>query len=225
MQTIIEQCIAFVKLTLNRAESGHDWWHVYRVWQNSIVINKEEKEDSEIVEVAALLHDIADAKFHNGDETLGSKISYDFLIGTKMHSSKIDEVVKIVDNISFRGGFAKNIYQSMALNIVRDADKLDAIGAIGIARTFSYGGYKNRVMFDPKISPTEYKTASEYRKNENPTINHFYEKLLKLKDSMATETGKQLAKQRHQFMLSYLEQFFNEWPEAVPNHFNFDIYQ
>lgn len=208
---IINSTINFVKTHLRNAEGGHDWWHIYRVWNLTRKILETEKADRLICELGALLHDIADHKFHDGDDNKGSLIAREFLMNEELDEEKIKKVVFIIENISFKGGVNENLEKPIELKIVQDADRLDAIGAIGIARTFNYGGFKNRKIYDPEIEPKKYKSAFEYKKSISPTINHFYEKLLLLKDLMNTETGKMLAEERHQFMLKYLERFFNEW--------------
>lgn len=208
---IINSTINFVKTHLRNAEGGHDWWHIYRVWNLTRKILETEKADRLICELGALLHDIADHKFHDGDDNKGSLIAREFLMNEELDEEKIKKVVFIIENISFKGGVNENLEKPIELKIAQDADRLDAIGAIGIARTFNYGGFKNRKIYDPEIEPKKYKSAFEYKKSISPTINHFYEKLLLLKDLMNTETGKMLAEERHQFMLKYLERFFNEW--------------
>ncbi len=210
-ETLLEQTIDFVKNTLQNAEGGHDWWHTYRVWKTAQLIAKSEAADTEIVELAALLHDIADAKFHNGDETLGARIAQQFLESHGFDTTKTHHIAQIIQNMSFKGGNADAKFNSLEMQIVQDADRLDALGAIGIARAFNYGGFKNRAMYDPNIPPQMKMSPEEYRKSTAPTINHFYEKLLLLKDRMNTETGKKLAEQRHQFMEDYLKQFYAEW--------------
>lgn len=208
---IINSTIHFVKTHLQYAEGGHDWWHIYRVWNLTRKILETQKADRLICELGALLHDIADHKFHDGDENKGSRIARDFLGKEKLDDNEIEKVVFIIENISFKAGMNEKIEKSPELKIVQDADRLDAMGAIGIARTFNYGGFKNRKIYDPDIEPKKYKSALEYKKSDSPTINHFYEKLLLLKDLMNTETGKKIAEARHQFMLEYLDRFFNEW--------------
>ncbi len=210
-QNLIENTIVFVKEKLEGAEAGHDWFHIERVWKLSKKIAATETCNLEVVELSALLHDIADPKFHNGDETLALKISNEFLKSQNVSTEIIDQVLFVIKNISFknRGETPKNL--SIELQIVQDADRLDAIGAIGIARTFNYGGFKNNLMFHPDIQPKLNMTKEEYKKSTGTTINHFYEKLLLLKDLMNTETAKKLAKVRHDFMLNFLEQFYREW--------------
>ena len=209
--TIIPQTIEFVKATLAYAEGGHDWWHVYRVWQLSKRIAETEQADLLVVELGALLHDIADSKFHEGDEEAGPRKAREFLTGIGVEESVILHVENIITNISFKGGNTAQTFKSTELDIVQDADRLDAMGAIGIARTFNYGGFKNREMYNPGIKPNLNMTKEEYKASTAPTLNHFYEKLLLLKDRMNTSTGKQLAEHRHRFMEQYLSEFYMEW--------------
>lgn len=208
---LIDKTIVFVKETLAQAEGGHDWFHIERVYKNALLIAGSENCDLEIVQLGALLHDIADSKFHNGDETIGPKTARTFLEAQNVSLETIDHVIAIIENISFKGGRVERKFSSIELDIVQDADRLDAIGAIGIARTFNYGGFKNRTLHNPEIAPNLSMTKEEYKKNEAPTINHFYEKLLLLKDKMNTETGKQIAQERHRYMEGFLEQFYAEW--------------
>jgi uncharacterized protein len=210
MEYIIDRTIQFVKKKLEGAEAGHDWFHIERVYKNALKINAEEKGDLMVVSLAALLHDIADSKFHDGDEELGPRIAAEFLQGTGLDKGLILHVQQIIKNLSFKSSLGKIDFHSKELDIVQDADRLDAIGAIGIARAFTYGGYKNRVLYDPAIKPNLNMSKEEYKTAVNPTINHFYEKLLLLKDLMKTKTGKEMALQRHDFMLSYLDQFYTE---------------
>lgn len=208
---LIQKTIAFVKQKLANAEGGHDWFHIERVYKNALLIAKREDCDITIVQLGALLHDIADSKFHNGDETVGPRMAKAFLIENNVEDKIIDHVVAIIENISFKGGNFIKQFNSIELQIVQDADRLDAIGAIGIARTFNYGGFKNRVLYDPEIGPVTNMTKEEYKSSESPTLNHFHEKLLLLKDKMNTTTGKQIARERHEFMESFLKQFHQEW--------------
>ena len=210
-EEIINKTITFVKQTLKNADGSHDWWHIHRVWKTTKFILKNEKANILICELAALLHDIADHKFHNGDETIGAKKAKEFLVSLKLENYIIDEIVKIIENISFLGGHKKSNYYSKEFAIVQDADRLDAIGAIGIARTFAYGGYKKREIYNPDIKPNINMSKEEYKNSTAPTINHFYEKLLFLKDKMNTKTGKEIAEGRHKFMEQFLKQFYNEW--------------
>ena len=209
--SVIENTINFVKKQLENAESGHNWFHMERVYNNALLIAKEETCDLEVVQLAALLHDIADSKFHDGDETVGPKVARDFLTSENVSEETINHIVLIIENISFKGGNFEKKFTSKELEIVQDADRLDAIGAVGIARTFNYGGYKNREIYNPEIAPNLKMSKEEYKNSTAPTINHFYEKLLLLKDKMNTETGKKIAQQRHDFMETFLEQFYKEW--------------
>lgn len=208
---LINKTIAFVKEKLNDAEGGHDWFHIERVYKNALLIAKGTDCDLVIVQLGALLHDIADSKFHNGDETIGPKTARLFLESQNVSEEIIQHVVNIIENISYKGGNFEKKFSSIELDIVQDADRLDAIGAIGVARAFNYGGFKNRALYDPEIAPVTNMTKEEYKKNNAPTINHFYEKLLLLSSKMNTETGKQIAAERHRFMESFLAQFYAEW--------------
>ncbi len=210
MNKIIDQTIQFVKETLAGAEAGHDWFHIDRVYKNAVAINKIEKADNLIVALAALLHDIADAKFNNGDEEKGPKVAGDFLSTLDIAPKIIEHVQEIIRNLSYKSSLGVITFQSKELDVVQDADRLDAIGAIGIARAFTYGGYKNRVLYDPEIKPQLNMTKEEYKNSTGPTINHFYEKLMLLKDLMKTDEGRKIAQHRHDFMLTYLEQFYKE---------------
>jgi uncharacterized protein len=208
---LISKTILFVKQNLENAEGGHDWFHIQRVYKNSLLIAENEVCDIKVVQLGALLHDIADSKFHDGDETIGPKKAREFLESENVDPEMIEHVISIIENISFKGGNFDKKFSSIELDIIQDADRLDAIGAIGIARTFNYGGFKNRPLYNPAIPPNTKMTKEEYKKNEAPTINHFYEKLLLLKDKMNTETGKQIAQQRHRYMEGFLAQFYAEW--------------
>ena len=209
--TIIYKTILFVKKQLQDAEGGHDWFHIERVFKNAVLIAQEEVCDVTVVKLGALLHDIADSKFHDGDEEIGPKIAREFLASENVSEEIIEHVIQIIKNISFKGGNFQKTFSSKELEIVQDADRLDALGAIGIARTFNYGGFKNRAIYNPSISPKLNMTKEEYKKSDSPTLNHFYEKLLLLKDKMNTETGKKLAQERHRFMETFLSQFYAEW--------------
>ena len=210
-QDIIKKTVTFVKITLSDAEGGHDWFHTERVWKLAKHIAQAESVNLLVVELGALLHDIADSKFHNGDETIGPKVASEFLYGQSIDPIIVSHVINIIKHISFKGGNEAQIFESPELDVVQDADRLDAIGAIGIARTFNYGGFKNRPLYDPAIPPKLNMTREEYKKHAAPTINHFYEKLLLLKDRMNTATGKRMAERRHAFMEEFLERFYGEW--------------
>ncbi len=209
--SLIDNTILFVKQKLENAEAGHDWFHIERVYKNALLIAQDEVCDIQIVKLGALLHDIADSKFNDGDETVGPKVAREFLESQNTDEEIIVHVLNIIENISFKGGNFEKKFKSIELEIVQDADRLDAIGAIGIARTFNYGGFKNRQLYNPEIAPKLNMSKEEYKKSEAPTINHFYEKLLVLKDKMNTKTGKQLAQERHKFMELFLSQFYAEW--------------
>ena len=209
--SIIDKTIFFVKEQLKNTEGGHDWFHIERVYKNALLIAENEECNLEIVKLGALLHDIADSKFHNGDETIGPKVARTFLEKEKVAEETILHVLNIIENISFKGGNLDEKFSSKELDIVQDADRLDAIGAIGIARTFNYGGFKNRTIYNPNIAPKLNMSKEEYKNSEAPTLNHFYEKLLLLKDKMNTESGKKIAKERHEFMMKFLSQFYAEW--------------
>ena len=210
-QQLISNTETFVKSTLKNAEGGHDWFHIFRVWNNAKLIAKHEDVDNFIVELGALLHDIADSKFHNGDESIGPKVAREFLESLKVKDTIITHIENIISNISYKGGNFEQKFRSPELDVIQDADRLDAIGAVGIARCFNYGGYKNRPLYNPEIKPNLNLTKEAYKNSVTPTINHFYEKLLLLKDRMNTVTGKKIAKERHQYMETFLQQFYNEW--------------
>lgn len=210
-EEIIQNTIAFAKATLANAEGGHDWLHVERVYKNALLIAQGENVDHFIIALGALLHDIADSKFYDGNETVGPQMAASFLEKQQLDSVSIEHVIQIIKNISFKGGNTTASFSSPELDVLQDADRLDAIGAIGIARTFNYGGFKNRKIYDPEIKPQLDMTPSEYKASKAPTINHFYEKLLLLKDRMNTQTATEIAKKRHQYMVAFLDQFYAEW--------------
>ncbi|RAI99447.1 uncharacterized protein LX64_04581 [Chitinophaga skermanii] len=210
-EQIIDKTVAYVKQELHQAEGGHDWWHIQRVWNNAKHIAASEPSNLLVVELGALLHDIADAKFHNGDESIGPRKARAFMETLALDEPTIAAVIYIIENISYKGGHNNNVARTPELNVVQDADRLDAIGAIGIARAFNYGGFKNRALHDPTVQPNLQRTKEDYKHNNAPTIAHFYEKLLLLKDLMNTTKGKSMAEQRHAYMEGYLQQFFEEW--------------
>ena len=211
MKNHITLTINFVKEKLEGAEAGHDWFHIERVWKLSKKIAEKEGGNLEVIELSALLHDIADPKFHNGDETLALKISQNFLEEIHVEGELIEQVLFVIKNISFKNRAEAPENPPLELQIVQDADRLDAIGAIGIARTFNFGGFKNNLMYHPEIKPNLGMNKKEYKKSNGTTINHFYEKLLLLKDLMNTETAKKIASERHNFMLQFLDEFYKEW--------------
>ena len=211
MKNHITLTINFVKEKLEGAEAGHDWFHIERVWKLSKKIAEKEGGNLEVIELSALLHDIADPKFHNGDETLALKISQNFLEEIHIDTELIEQVLFVIKNISFKNRAEAPENPPLELQIVQDADRLDAIGALGIARTFNFGGFKNNLMYHPEIKPNLGMNKEEYKKSNGTTINHFYEKLLLLKDLMNTKTAKKIASERHGFMLQYLDEFYKEW--------------
>jgi len=217
--SVIENTQNFVKKQLKNAESGHDWFHIERVYKNALLIAKEEVCNLEIVQLAALLHDISDHKYNGGDYEKGATETKSLLLSLGSEPQLADDVSKIVSQISYKGAFVPDIKGSIELSIVRDADRLDAIGAIGIARAFAYGGSKNRALFSPEIPHVLHESKEEYLKNEGHTINHFYEKLFLLKDRMETPTAKEIAESRHQVMVDFVRQFLEEWnvKRSIPN--------
>lgn len=211
MKSVIDNTVEFVKEKLEGAEAGHDWFHIERVWKLSKKIAETEECDKDVVELSALLHDIADPKFHNGDETIAPKISREFLEKQNVPNETIEKVLFVIENISFKNRSQAPTNPPIELKIVQDADRIDAIGAIGIARTFNFGGFKNNPMYDPEVQPDLNMSKEKYKKSNGTTINHFYEKLLLLKDLMNTEEGKRRAQERHDYMLNFLDQFYKEW--------------
>ncbi|AYZ13460.1 HD domain-containing protein [Chryseobacterium arthrosphaerae] len=211
MKSTIDNTVKFVKEKLEGAEAGHDWFHIERVWKLATKIAETEDCDKDVVELSALLHDIADPKFHNGDETIAPKISREFLQSQEVSEETIEKVLFVIENISFKNRSQAPENPPVELKIVQDADRIDAIGAIGIARTFNFGGFKNNPMYDPAVQPNLGMSKEEYKKSNGTTINHFYEKLLLLKDLMNTEQGKKMAEERHNYMLNFLDQFYKEW--------------
>ncbi len=209
-EQIVQKTVDFVKEKLSQESSGHDWWHVYRVWQNAIKIGAGEDVDMFVVQLAALLHDIADWKLHGGDITVGPKVSREFLEPFDMEQKTIEHVCDIVKNVSFKGAKVAAEELTKEGHVVQDADRLDALGAIGIARVFAYAGHKGREIYDPAVKPALHDSFDQYKNNTSPAINHFYEKLLLLKNLMNTDTGKKLAQERHTFMEKYLEKFYEE---------------
>ena len=211
-QQIINKTIFYLKKTLEGVEGGHDWFHIERVYKNAKLIAKNEDVNEFVVALGALLHDIADAKFYDGDESIGPKRARTFLESQHLDEKIIIHVENIIKFISYKSSLdGDKKFTSPELDVIQDADRLDAIGAIGIARCFNYGGYKNRPIYDPNIQVNTKMTKEEYKKSVAPSINHFYEKLLLLKDKMNTEAGKKIAEERHSYMEKFLQQFFDEW--------------
>ena len=214
-ETVKQKTVNFVKEVLADSEGGHDWWHVYRVWKLSKQIAKTEDVDLYIVELGALLHDIADSKFHDGDEEIGPRKARKHLSSLDVKEETIAHVENIISNISFKGGKHSQKFKSPELDVIQDADRLDAMGAIGIARTFNYGGYKNREIYNPVIEPNMNMTKEDYKNSTAPSLNHFHEKLLLLKNRMNSKTGKDMARHRHKFMEEYLDEFYKEWSGEI----------
>lgn len=210
-EQIIRKTAEFARETLSGDGSGHDWWHVYRVWKTAVKIAKLEQADLFVAELAALLHDIADWKFHDGDENAGPKVASAWLEKLNVEKEVIDHVCAIIEGVSFKGAGVKTPMQTIEGRVVQDADRLDAIGAIGIARAFAYGGSKGREMHAPGENPVLHSSFDAYKKSNGPTINHFYEKLLLLKDQMNTRAAKEMALERHQYMEQFLQRFYREW--------------
>ncbi len=209
---MIQATIEFVKETLAGAEGGHDWYHIERVWNTARYIREQEGSgDLLTIELAALLHDISDAKFNGGDDEIGSRMASEFLLEQGVDREILEHVQAIIKHVSYKGGFSQDHISTIEFHIVQDADRLDAIGAVGIARAFNYGGFKNRPIHNPEMPLQEYKDSKAYHKSDAPTINHFYEKLLKLKDLMNTSTGLKMAEERHKYMLDFLDRFYREW--------------
>lgn len=207
---IIKQTEEHIKNKLSGEGSGHDWWHVYRVWKMAINICKEEKADIFVVQLASLLHDISDWKFNLGDDDIGPKLAREWLEKMQVDEKTIFHVCSIIKDMSFKGAEVKSQMKTKEGMIVQDADRLDATGAVGVARTFAYGGHKGREIYNPNIKPERHKSFEEYKNSKSPTINHFYEKLLLLKNLMNTKTGRRIAEERHIFMEQFLDKFFKE---------------
>ncbi len=210
-QRVLQQAEDFVKIQLAGAEGGHDWWHVLRVRNTARTLAQQEAVDTYVTELAALLHDVADAKFYGGDEEKGPLLADAFLESQQVAPEVREHVLNIIRHMSFKNSLEEQRFWSAEMAVMQDADRLDAMGAIGIARAFNYGGFKNRLLYDPAVKPRQQMTKEEYKRSEAPTINHFYEKLLLLKDTMNTSAGRAMAVERHDFMLQFLEQFYKEW--------------
>lgn len=209
--TLIERTAAHVQAAMSGDGSGHDWWHVYRVWQMAQRLGALEGADGDIVQLAALLHDLGDHKFYGGDETVGPRMAREWLAGQGAPPDVIDHVTEIIRDLSFKGAHVATPMRTLEGAVVQDADRLDAIGAIGIARAFAYGGHKGRLLYDPDVPPEMHGSFAAYKSSSAPTINHFYEKLLLLKERMNTPAARRIAEARHRFMQQYLDQFYAEW--------------
>jgi uncharacterized protein len=214
-QTLISKIAAEVKARLDGEGSGHDWWHVHRVWKTAGHIARLENADLLVVGLAALLHDIADWKFHGGDDSVGPRVAAEMLACHQVPPAIAGHVAAIVAEVSFKGAGVPSVPSSLEGRVVQDADRLDAIGAIGIARAFAYGGYKGQVLYDPGIAPVMHSSKEEYLQSQSPTVNHFHEKLLLLKDLMNTHAARAIAEGRHRFMEDYLDRFHKEWEGAI----------
>ena len=212
---IIIQTTEYIKTRLMGEGSGHDWWHVCRVWKNAIHIGKQESVDLFVVELAALLHDVADWKFHDGNVEIGPQVAKEWLERLGVTEEIVSHVCQIIKDISFKGAGVVTAMKTSEGMVVQDADRLDALGAIGIARTFAYGGSKNREMYNPDMKPEMHASFEQYKNSQGTSINHFYEKLLLLKELMNTATAKHIAEKRHAAMEDYLQQFFHEWEGKV----------
>lgn len=214
-QQIIDQVTLIVKERFLWESSWHDWWHIYRVRKNAINIwSGEEWVDIFVVQLAALLHDIADYKFHWWDECIGWKVAREILMWLWVEEDVVMQVQNIIDTMSFKWGSGVPM-TTVEWQVVQDADRLDAIGAIWIARTFAYWWSKWRIMYDPSIVPNLHMTKEEYKSSSSPSLNHFYEKLLLLKDLMNTKTAQKIAQSRHEYMQWFIDQFLTEWEGIV----------
>jgi uncharacterized protein len=220
--SIVIKTQEFVKSKLYGEGTGHDWWHIERVYSNSLLIMSETNEhiNKEVVELAALLHDIADWKFNDGDETVGPRVAREWLSSQSVEEEIIQHVCTIIHDLSFKGAGTRSLMKSMEGMIVQDADRLDAIGAIGIARAFAFGGYKGQELYNPLLEPVEHQSAEAYKTQNTTTINHFFEKLLLLKDRMNTPIAQKIAVERHQYMLQFVEVFLKESNAEQSIHFN-----
>lgn len=208
---VLKSIEKIVKSLFQSEGTGHDWHHINRVKNNALKIARAEGADLYIVELAALLHDIADHKFHDNDLTVGPKRAAEWIVMESGDAELAEKIAIIVSEVSYKGAGVKTPVSSLEAAVVQDADRLDALGAIGIARAFAYGGYKNRPIYDPEIESTLHDNFEDYAKKGTHTINHFYEKLLLLKDRMNTDTGRKMAEERHKFMEKFLRKFYSEW--------------
>jgi len=216
-EELVARTAAYIKEKFTGEGSGHDWWHIYRVWQNALYLARHEPADLLLVQLGALLHDVADWKFHDGDEKAGEVAARNWLESLNASDDIIAGVCQIIKEVTFKGAGVATHATSIEAKVVQDADRLDAIGAIGIARAFAYGGFKHREMYNPEEPPVQHENFAAYQKNTSHTINHFYEKLLLLRDRMQTPTGRKLAEERHDYMQNFLDQFYREWQIAGNN--------
>jgi uncharacterized protein len=210
-ESVITRTSAFVRERLAGEASGHDWWHVYRVWRTALAIGREEGADLYVVQLAALLHDIADAKFHDGDEELGARTAADWVRSVGVAEPTVEHVARIIRDISFKGAEVSSPALSREGMVVQDADRLDALGAIGIARAFAYGGFRGQVLYDPEVAPVMHASREAYRAHRGSTLNHFSEKLFLLQDRMHTASARRIAGERHRVMERFVAQFLAEW--------------
>lgn len=210
-QAILAKTEAYVRGRMEGEGSGHDWWHVHRVRQTALRLAREEGADPYVVELAALLHDVADHKFHGGDETAGPRAAREWLEGLGVEEAVVRHVCAIIAELSYKGAGVPTPMSTPEGRVVQDADRLDAIGAIGVARTFAFGGSRGRPMHDPEAAPEAHGSFEAYKASRGPTINHFHEKLLLLRDRMNTAAARRVAEERHRYVEGFLEQFFREW--------------
>ena len=210
-ESIITQTIAFVKQQLAADATGHDWWHVHRVWKMALTLAEQEGGDLFVIQLSALLHDIADWKFHDGDDKKGEVVAREWIVSRGVDEEIVKQVCQIISQVSFKGAGVEVQMHTLEGKIVQDADRLDALGTIGIARAFAYGGYKGRQMYNPDVAPIKHQTFEQYKANQGTTLNHFYEKLFLLKDRMNTATAKEIAEERHRYMEEFVERFKKEW--------------
>lgn len=209
-QQIISKTEKYIREVFEKDCTGHDWWHIFRVRKLALKIAENENADLFVVEMAALLHDLDDWKLSNNTNGKPEK-TIEWLTQFDMPANETDHIIEIINEVSFKGAGVETVAGSIESKVVQDADRLDAIGAIGVARTFAYGGHKNRLIYHPGIKPEMHKSFEDYKKTTAPTINHFYEKLLLLKDRINTDTAMKMAEKRHRFMLNFLNQFYEEW--------------
>lgn len=216
MKNWIESAADFVKQRFTNEYSGHDYWHIVRVVNNAkYLVAHEENVDADLVELSAWLHDVGDHKFFDGDEAKGHAFVRQWMVGAAMPEMDIERVMQVISEVSFKGAHVQDKPTSKEAQIVQDADRLDAIGALGIARAFAFGGSRDRLMYDPGVAAEQHDSFEAYKNGKGTTVNHFYEKLLLLKDRMHTDTARKLAEERHRFMEQFLDRFYREWEGEV----------
>lgn len=211
MEKELQLVQSYLEDKLTDEPTGHDWHHIKRVYSNALQIQKHEGGNKKVISFAALLHDISDHKFNGGNFDKGGQIAQSLLLKWGVSSEYVKHISQIISNISFSKSIDENQELTLEGKIVQDADRLDAIGAIGIARAFAYGGYKGNPIYAPDLPIVQFSSKEEYINHRSSTIHHFYEKLLLLKDQMNTSTGKKMAEKRHAYMVAFLDQFYNEW--------------